>query len=49
MVGARYTKSVVFVLGGNDDGTLALQGTGFVAGIPTAEEDIVIPAYLGLR
>lgn len=41
-LGARYTKSVVFILGGDSEGTATLQGTGFVAGTPD-EPGMVIP------
>lgn len=42
-LGDRYTKTVVFVLGGNDADTATLQGTGFVAGAITDDPNIVIP------
>jgi hypothetical protein len=42
-LGARYTKSVVLILGGDSEEGATLQGTGFVAGTPDAEPGLVIP------
>lgn len=42
-LGDRYTKTVVFILGGNNADTATLQGTGFVAGALTDDPNIVIP------
>lgn len=42
-ISVRYTKSVVFILGGGSAAEAVLRGTGFVAGTPTEDENIVIP------
>jgi hypothetical protein len=42
-LGARYTKSVVFILGGDSADSATPQGTGFIAGTPDAEPGMVIP------
>ena len=42
-LGARYTKSVVFIFGGDSEEGATLQGTGFVAGTPDAEPGPIIP------
>jgi hypothetical protein len=42
-LGTRYTKTVVFIIGGSDRESAVARGTGFVAGTLSDDPDVIIP------